>query len=231
MPTGIVISCFDLTGRLITPWLMAGYECHIVDLQHPEGKTVEGHLTKWGMDVKEWEKQFFEENKDRLHQVCFLACFPPCTDLAVSGARWFKFKEEQNPGTRQRAMDLVHWSNNLGQRLGCPYFLENPVSVISSEWRKPDYTFQPWEFGGYDGGEKDGYKKRTCLWTGNGFTLPPKKPIPIDPIIANKIHLMPPSHRNGQTYDHKRQWVLLLPFLNILIQFKSDFFITKMIDL
>lgn len=188
----IVISCFDLTGNMIKPWLENGYECHIVDTQHSKGKTSEGNLIKWGMDVKEWEKVFFKEyNKD---DIVFASFFPPCTDLAVSGARWFKEKEEKNPGVRTRAMDLVYWSYNCGKSLSCPYFIENPVSVISSEWRKPDYSFHPYEFGGYIGGEMDKYTKKTCLWTGNGFKLPDKKPIECDDLkIKDKIHKAPPS--------------------------------------
>lgn len=189
----IVVSCFDYTGVMIREWAKAGYECHIVDVQHPEGKTMEGNVTKWGMDVYEWEKVFFKEEADALNRVVLAAFFPPCTDLAVSGARWFSEKERRNPGTRKRAMDLVYWSDSVGRKLGCPYFIENPVSVISSEWRKPDFRFHPYEYGGYTGGECDGYTKNTCLWTGGGFTLPPKIAIRRDPRIVDKIHRMPPS--------------------------------------
>jgi hypothetical protein len=155
--------------------------------------TVDGNITKWGMDVYEWEKMFCEKYVDKLEHVKFAAFFPPCTDLAVSGARWFKQKEIDNPGTRMRAMALVDWSNKMGIKLKCPYFVENPVSVISSEWRKPDYSFHPYEYGGYVGGEDDGYTKKTCLWVGGGFKLPPPKPIKLDPKTADRIHKMAPS--------------------------------------
>lgn len=190
---GIVISCFDLTCALLKPWARAGYECHAVDMQHPAKKSVEGNITKWGVDVHEWEKIFMEKYRDRLSYIMFAAFFPPCTDLAVSGARWFMSKEQDSPGTRQRAMDLVYWSDRMGRQFGCPYFIENPVSVISTEWRKPDYTFHPYEYGGYDNGKEDGYHKKTCLWTGGGFCLPQKKPIALDPMTADRIWKMPPS--------------------------------------
>jgi hypothetical protein len=189
----IILSLFDLSGALVKPWADAGYECHIVDIQHPSGMTVEGNVTKWGMDVYEWEKLFESTYPEKMNNVVFAAFFPPCTDLAVSGARWFVKKEQENPGTRRRAMDLVYWSNQLGTKLKCPYFIENPVSVISSEWRCPDYTFHPYEYGGYSGGSKDGYTKKTCLWTGNGFELPPKREIPLDPRTHDRIHKMGPS--------------------------------------
>ena len=198
----VVVSCFDYTGTFVRQWADAGYECHIVDMQHPAGKTVDGNVTKWGMDVLEWEKMFFTEHADAAARVVVAAFFPPCTDLAVSGARWFVEKERKNPGTRQRAMDLVLWSDRVGRAFGCPYFIENPVSIISSEWRKPDFRFHPYEFGGYVGGEEDGYTKTTCLWTGGNFSMPSKKPIPQDPRIANKIHMMPPS-KNRQNLRSK----------------------------
>jgi hypothetical protein len=188
----IVVSCFDKTGNMVKPWLEKGYECHIIDLQHEKGKTVEGNLIKWGYDVKEWEEIFFKEYFDK-EKIIFASFFPPCTDLAVSGARWFEEKEKQNPGCRKRAMDLVHWSDECGKKLGCPYFIENPVSVISTEWRKPNFTFHPYEFGAYKDGENDGYTKKTCLWTNDKFKLPEKKPIECDPKIKNKIHFAPPS--------------------------------------
>lgn len=146
-----------------------------------------------GMDVHEWENVFFRDHADKLSLVRFAAFFPPCTDLAVSGARWFKQKELNNPGTRARAMALVYWSDEMGKKLKCPYFIENPVSVISSEWRTPDFSFHPYQYGGYDGGGDDGYTKKTCLWTGGGFRLPKLKPIDLDPKTADRIHKMPPS--------------------------------------
>lgn len=189
----VVISCFDLTGALVKPWADAGYECHIVDIQHKAGTTKEGKITKWGMDVYEWEKLFFRDHEDLVDRVAFAAFFPPCTDLAVSGARWFASKEAENPGTRQRAMDLVYWSNRIGKKLKCPFFIENPVSVISSEWRQPDFWFHPYQYGGYSGGAGDGYTKKTCLWTGNGFRLPSHSPIRLDPLSADRIWKMAPG--------------------------------------
>jgi hypothetical protein len=44
---GVIISCFDKTGNMVKPWADAGYECHIVDIQHPPGKTVDGNVVKW----------------------------------------------------------------------------------------------------------------------------------------------------------------------------------------
>ena len=189
----VVVSCFDLTGTMVKPWAEAGYECHIVDIQHPQKCATEGNVTKWGMDVYEWEPVFFSQHSDKVERVLFASFSPPCTDLAVSGARWFEQKESDNPGTRERAMSLVYWSDRMGKKFGCPYFIENPVSVISSEWRKPDCFFHPYEYGGYVGGSGDGYTKKTCLWTGGQFSLPPKKAIPLDKKTSERIWRMAPS--------------------------------------
>lgn len=90
-------------------------------------------------------------------------------------------------------MELVYSVKRLGEILDCRWALENPVSVISSKWRKPDFTFNPFEFGGYlqlddkhpDYPEyimpRDAYPKKTCIWHGNGFNEPKKNPVEVQP--------------------------------------------------
>jgi hypothetical protein len=119
--------------------------------------------------------------KELIERTAFVAAFPPCDHLAVSGAAHFKGK-----GLRALALsiDLFATATELAEFIGAPYFLENPVSTISSYWRKPDYSFNPYEYGGYlpDNDKhprwpeyiapRDAYPKKTCLWTGNGFVMP-----------------------------------------------------------
>ena len=84
---------------------------------------------------------------------------PPCTHLAVSGARWFKEKAKE----QAEALEFVRALLDAPiERIA----LENPISVISSRIRKPDQIIQPWQFG-------HGEVKATCLWLKN---LPPLKP-------------------------------------------------------
>ena len=78
---------------------------------------------------------------------------PPCTHLAVSGARWFKDKQEE----QAQALEFVRTLLNAPIE---HIALENPVSIISSRIRKPDQYIQPWQFG-------HGETKRTCLWLQN----------------------------------------------------------------
>lgn len=90
-----------------------------------------------------------------------MICHPPCTHLAVSGARYFKEKREQ--GLQQEALEFVATLMNAPIPRIC---LENPVSVISTEIQKPDQVIQPWQFG-------HGEMKTTCLWLKG---LPPLVP-------------------------------------------------------
>jgi hypothetical protein len=90
-------------------------------------------------------------------------------------------------------MRLVYVARDIAEALGVPYAIENPVSVISTFWRKPDHIFHPFEYGGYLPEDdihpqypeyivaRDAYPKKTCYWTGNGFVMPPKKPVPVSP--------------------------------------------------
>jgi site-specific DNA-cytosine methylase len=107
-----------------------------------------------------------------------LIAHPPCTHLAVSGARHFAAKIAD--GRQQEALDFVR------QLLDAPIphiALENPVSVISSHIRKPDQTIQPWQHG-------HGETKATCLWLKN---LPKLKPTNIVEGREQRIHRMPPG--------------------------------------
>lgn len=105
-----------------------------------------------------------------------LIAFPPCTYLAVSGARWFaKRKREQ-----QEAIDFVEW---LASRPVAKCAIENPIGVLSTKWCKPAQIVQPWMFG-------HGETKATCLWLNN---LPLLKPTNIVAGRHARVHREPPS--------------------------------------
>ena len=101
---------------------------------------------------------------------------PPCTHLAVSGARWFKDKKVE----QAEALEFVRLL------LAAPIkriALENPISIISSHIRKPDQIIQPWQFG-------HGETKATCLWLQN---LPKLQPTNIVEGREQRIWKMPPG--------------------------------------
>ena len=109
---------------------------------------------------------------------------PPCTDLAVSGARWFKEKRED--GRQQRSIDFFMLFANLDHvEKVC---IENPVSIMSTIWRKPDQIIQPWQFG-------HGETKKTCLWLKG---LPKLEPTNIVEGRENRIWKMPPGPNRGK---------------------------------
>lgn len=101
---------------------------------------------------------------------------PPCTHLAVSGARWFKDKLPE----QAEALDFVR---NLMAAPIPRIAIENPISIISSSIRRPDQIIQPWQYG-------HGETKATCLWLKN---LPKLVPTNIVEGREARIHKMPPG--------------------------------------
>ena len=101
---------------------------------------------------------------------------PPCTHLAVSGARWFKEKVVEQAEALKFVRRLLE--------APIPHIaLENPISIISSRIRKPDQIIQPWMFG-------HGETKATCLWLKN---LPKLVPTNVVEGREARVHKMPPS--------------------------------------
>ena len=115
--------------------------------------------------------------RDLFTQHWDLAIFhPPCTHLAVSGARWFAAKRQEQEEALEFVRDL----------LAAPIpqiALENPISIISSRIRKPDQIIQPWMFG-------HGETKATCLWLKD---LPLLTPTNIVSGRENRVHRESPG--------------------------------------
>lgn len=101
---------------------------------------------------------------------------PPCTHLASSGARWWKFKG----GEQEEACRFVL---ELAQAPIPMIAIENPVGYLSTAWRKPDQIIHPWQFG-------HGETKATCLWLKG---LPKLEPTEIVEGREARIHRLPPS--------------------------------------
>ena len=182
-----IISLCDYTGIFVKPWTDAGYTAVIVDPQHPEGITQEGNLIKVGCTIEQalpFIRVIMED-----YDVLFVAGFPPCTDLAVSGARHFQAKAVKDKHFQAKAVQIVWQCQIVAEMIGSPYLIENPVSALASIWRKPNFIFNPCDFGGYLPEDdqhpefpeyitpRDAYPKKTCLWTGGGFRMPDKKPV------------------------------------------------------
>jgi hypothetical protein len=167
MGKGVIISLCDLTGAMVAPWVAAGYEAVLVDPQHGRYSN-DGRIERLPCTVLEAACRLGEILRGR--RVVFVAGFPPCTDVAVSGARWFAAKAEQDKHFQTKAALVAEQCRMVGWLSGAPWFFENPVSVFSSIFGAPDHTFHPHQFTGYC--TEDNYTKQTCLWIGGGFVMP-----------------------------------------------------------
>lgn len=180
MDKGIVISLCDYTGVATKPWSDAGYAVIHVDPQREDNGTI---------------LEMIPIVRDAIltGRVAFVMGFPPCTDVAVSGSAHFKSKILEDPHVQTKAALIAEQCRMIGELSGAPWFFENPISVFSSIFGKPDYIFNPFEFGGYLPEDdihplwpeyikpRDAYPKKTCLWSGGGFKLPKLKPVDVEP--------------------------------------------------
>jgi len=142
-----------------------GVEAFSCDLLQCSGGHPEWHILGDVMDElkKKWDA---------------IIAFPPCTDLCVSGARWFR--EKRADGRQGRSIEFfMAFVNADCTRIA----IENPVGIMSLRWRKPTQIIQPWQFG-------HGETKSTCLWLKGLSKL---HPTCIVPGREAKVHLMPPS--------------------------------------
>lgn len=176
------VGLFETSGKMAKPWADAGFPCYCLDIQN-DGQTRDG-VTYLYADLS--------DPRDALLALAdvkpvFVAGFPPCDHLAVSGARWFKGK-----GLRALAssINLFATAAELCEGWGAPYLIENPVSTISTYWRKPDYTFHPGDYAALC--PTDTYTKKTCLWVGNGFRMPDRRPLD-GAVLDDRIHKAAPG--------------------------------------
>lgn len=167
----VLIAC-EFSGIVRAAFANVGHDawsCDLLDTEQP-GQHIKGDVLNVLSDG--WD---------------LMIAHPPYTHLAVSGARWFKHKQKE----QKEALEFV------GKLLNAPIAqiaLENPISIISTHFRKPDQIIQPWQFG-------HGETKATCLWLKN---LPKLKPTNIVEGRENRIHKMPPSadrwKKRSETY-------------------------------
>lgn len=139
--TKVLIACEESQAVTIEMRRLGieAYSCDILDCSggHPEWHLKQD--VKLALDNK-WD---------------MIIAFPPCTDLAVSGARWFK--EKIKDGRQQRSIDFFMLFANHECNKIC---IENPIGIMSSLYRKPDQIIHPWQFG-------HEFSKSTCLWLKN----------------------------------------------------------------
>lgn len=168
-PIKVLVAC-EYSGVVRTAFRKLGHDAWSCDLLPSEDDS-EFHIQGDVFRCDIWEHPYEGTNHWDL-----MIAHPPCTHLAVSGARWFKDKKEE----QEDALEFVR------KLLSVPVkhiALENPISIISSRIRKPDQIIQPWQFG-------HGETKATCLWLKN---LPKLVPTDIVDGREARVHMMPPS--------------------------------------
>jgi len=141
----ILIACEE-SQAVTKEFRKLGHEAYSCDILPCSGGHPEWHLKQ---DVTELLKQKWD----------MIIAFPPCTYLTVTGNRWFNIerygeKAIKRHADRKEAVDFfMMFANADCEKIA----IENPVGVMSSEWRKPNQIINPWQFG-------DPFEKKTCLW-------------------------------------------------------------------
>lgn len=160
----ILVACEESQAVTIE-FRKLGFEAYSCDIIDCSGGYPEWHIKDDVLNVinKGWDA---------------MIAFPPCTHLAVSGAAWFE--QKRNDGRQQQGIDFFMAIVNAPINY---IAVENPVSIMSTKYRKPDQIIQPWQFG-------HGETKATCLWLKN---LPKLQATNIVEGREQRIHYLPPS--------------------------------------
>jgi site-specific DNA-cytosine methylase len=168
----VLVAC-EFSGIVRDAFARRGHDawsCDLLPTERP-GNHIQGDVLK----IKDGDWQL-------------LIAFPPCTHLAVSGARWFKEKQVEQ---REAILFFMMLADLNIPRIA----IENPIGIMSTIWRKPDQIIQPWQFG-------HGETKATCLWLKNLLLLEPTNIV--EGRIA-RVHRMPPGpdrwKNRSRTYE------------------------------
>lgn len=176
----ILVACEE-SQTVCKAFRARGHEAYSADILEPSGGHPEWHILGDVLPLINGRCKFSTMDGTE-HEVAgrwdMIIAFPPCTHLAVSGERWFPQKRAD--GRQQAAIEFFM---QLVTADCDKIAVENPVSIMSTEYRKPDQTFQPWQFG-------HGASKKTCLWLKN---LQPLKPTNIVDGREQRVWKMPPS--------------------------------------
>lgn len=173
----ILIGCEE-SGKVRDALRVRGYDAYSCDLLGSRGDSAY-HITGDVFDVIK-----------RRGPWAMMICHPPCTHVAVSGARWWKGKIELQYIALEFMRDLLEAPI---PRIA----MENPIGAFSTYWRKPDQIIQPWQFG-------HGKTKATCLWLKG---LPKLIPTNIVSGREARIHRMAPGPNRGRDRSETYQGI------------------------
>ena len=156
----VLIACEE-SQRVCSAFREQGHEAYSCDIIEPSGKHLEWHILQDVIPLLDGNCIFntMDGVEHFIDKWDLIIAHPPCTYLTVTGNRWFNVekygdKARERIKLREEAIEFFMTIANAD----CEHIMiENPVGVMSTRWRKPDQTIQPWWFG-------DPYEKRTCLW-------------------------------------------------------------------
>lgn len=168
----ILVACEE-SQTVCKAFRARGHEAYSCDIVECSGGHPEWHLQQDVIPLlkEEWD---------------MVIAFPPCTDLAVSGAKWFAQKRAD--GRQQASVAFfMEFANADCERIA----IENPIGIISSHWRKPDQVIHPWMFGHPE-------QKSTCLWLKGLPLLRETNNVKAEMLALPKnqrerLHYLPPS--------------------------------------
>lgn len=173
---GILIAC-EFSGRVREEFIKLGFtntwSCDLLDteIQSNPGRHIKGDVLDW-IDL-DWK---------------LIIAFPPCTDLAASGAKHFERKRKN--GQQQKSIDFFM---EFTEYENTKYWaIENPVGIMSNVYRKPDQIIQPFWFG-------DNARKTTCLWLNN---LPKLVPTEMVSLTEDNFYVQPDGRKRDKSMSN-----------------------------
>lgn len=180
-PMKILVACEESQAVCIELRKL-GHEAYSADIQECSGGHPEWHILGDVIPLINGDCKFTTMDGVE-HEITgefdFLICFPPCTNLASSGARWFP--QKQLDGSQEKSVEFfLTFTRAKCKRI----LIENPVGIMSTRYRKPDQIIQPWQFG-------HGETKATCIWLIGDLNK--LQPTNIVSGRENRVWRMPPS--------------------------------------
>ena len=191
----VLIACEE-SQEVCKAFRAKGHEAYSCDIQecsggHPEWHTQGDVLPLLrNPDIDGWYFCTMDNVTHHIEKWDLIIAFPPCTHLAVSGARYFEQKRKD--GRQQQGIDFfMEFTKADCEKIA----IENPIGIMSTHYRKPDQIIQPWMFG-------HGETKATCLWLKN---LPKLEPTNIVDGREQRVWRMPPgperAKERSKTYE------------------------------
>lgn len=234
-----VLSLFDESGNMVRPWAERGFVCYCVDTENDgrvehfaSGGSI--HFVNADLTPDDWRVVGSTnpaiEGLIALNPLIVFG-FGPCDDLAVCGAKHFAGKRERDPDFQAKAVALWRVVETVADRVGCPWFGENPRSCLSTLFRKFNSRFDPSDYGGYLPEDdvhprwpqyvppRDAYTKDSWIWHGNGFVMPPRRPVPDIGYFHGWLELGGKSKKTKQIRSETpRGWANAVFFANWTLQ-------------